>query len=445
MEAEIQRLKSEAEEAGVLKKRTEALETTLQAQREELDQRRSLADREVLTHRERADQLAEEVHVQRERANTQAERAKAVEDELKTLKEHYASEIAARQTLETRHSALLAEVSSQTRTLQSALADATQHTRAEEVLRLELAQAREELVAAREAQRLGEEKAQLLLAEQAETLGKLEASRMRGEDLESQIQLVIAEGQSVSKALLEAAKENEGQLRSQASLADRMLRDRIAEADGDRAVLEHRYSELECTLNTKTRELDEAKAEIAISRIYVQDSQSLPHEVEELKRRLANSEKLIAGFVAASSSLREAMVKSWSAAQGFVAASSKSTGESTIFGTAGSFARSPLSMEVIPQEDLSLSMASLPENSDPDTVLSALLKIDLASYSESINKTGSTIRRWQKQCKEYRERAKGKITFRNFGKGDLALFLPTRNNLAKAWAAFNGNLLGLLY
>ncbi|KAG6377561.1 autophagy-related protein 11-domain-containing protein [Boletus reticuloceps] len=35
------------------------------------------------------------------------------------------------------------------------------------------------------------------------------------------------------------------------------------------------------------------------------------------------------------------------------------------------------------------------------------------------------------------ERAKGKISFRNFAKGDLALFLPTRNSVSKPWAAFN--------
>ena len=76
--------------------------------------------------------------------------------------------------------------------------------------------------------------------------------------------------------------------------------------------------------------------------------------------------------------------------------------------------------------------------SDPSAALEALRAFDHDHFLEAINKAGSTIRKWQKQCKEYRERAKGKISFRNFAKGDLALFLPTRNSISKPWAAFNG-------
>lgn len=55
-----------------------------------------------------------------------------------------------------------------------------------------------------------------------------------------------------------------------------------------------------------------------------------------------------------------------------------------------------------------------------------------------------SLRKWQKECKGYRERSKQataasaeKIAFRNFCPGDLALFLPTRNTTAQVWAAFN--------
>ncbi|CEJ82639.1 hypothetical protein VHEMI02689 [[Torrubiella] hemipterigena] len=53
-------------------------------------------------------------------------------------------------------------------------------------------------------------------------------------------------------------------------------------------------------------------------------------------------------------------------------------------------------------------------------------------------------RKWQREARAYRERAHqfhkdahDKIAFRNFKEGDLALFLPTRNQQAGAWAAFN--------
>lgn len=53
-------------------------------------------------------------------------------------------------------------------------------------------------------------------------------------------------------------------------------------------------------------------------------------------------------------------------------------------------------------------------------------------------------RKWQREARTYRERAHAvqkdahdKIAFKNFKDGDLALFLPTRNQQAGAWAAFN--------
>jgi hypothetical protein len=76
--------------------------------------------------------------------------------------------------------------------------------------------------------------------------------------------------------------------------------------------------------------------------------------------------------------------------------------------------------------------------SDPARAIEVLRSFDHAGYLQAITKTGSTIRKWQKQCKIYRERAKGKISFRDFAVGDLALFLPTRNSPLRPWAAFNG-------
>lgn len=53
-------------------------------------------------------------------------------------------------------------------------------------------------------------------------------------------------------------------------------------------------------------------------------------------------------------------------------------------------------------------------------------------------------RKWQREARGYRDRAHTmqkdsheKIAFKHFKEGDLALFLPTRNQQAGAWAAFN--------
>ena len=76
--------------------------------------------------------------------------------------------------------------------------------------------------------------------------------------------------------------------------------------------------------------------------------------------------------------------------------------------------------------------------SDPVGAIKVLRSFDHDGLLEAIAKTGRTVRKWQKQCKVYRERSKGKISFRNFAEGDLALFLPTRNSPLRPWAAFNG-------
>lgn len=61
-----------------------------------------------------------------------------------------------------------------------------------------------------------------------------------------------------------------------------------------------------------------------------------------------------------------------------------------------------------------------------------------------IEALATLVRKWQKAHKSVSSKfqrasaaAKDRIAFRNFEKGDLALFLPTRNNPQRPWAAFN--------
>ena len=73
---------------------------------------------------------------------------------------------------------------------------------------------------------------------------------------------------------------------------------------------------------------------------------------------------------------------------------------------------------------------------------------DLDLFSEAIYKRVKDIehiaRKWQKEARAYRDKAHrsqgeahDRIAFRNFKEGDLALFLPTRDQATKPWAAFN--------
>jgi autophagy-related protein 11 len=78
------------------------------------------------------------------------------------------------------------------------------------------------------------------------------------------------------------------------------------------------------------------------------------------------------------------------------------------------------------------------DRSDPAGAIKILRLDDHDRFLDVIAKTASSIHKWQKQCKEYRERAKERISFRKFSKGDLALFLPLRKPGSKLWAAFTG-------
>ena len=77
------------------------------------------------------------------------------------------------------------------------------------------------------------------------------------------------------------------------------------------------------------------------------------------------------------------------------------------------------------------------DTSDVVGAVELLREFDRDYFLGRVTEVGSVIRKWQKQCKIYRDRAKGKMAFRDFSKGDLALFLPTRNSPLKPWAAFN--------
>lgn len=73
---------------------------------------------------------------------------------------------------------------------------------------------------------------------------------------------------------------------------------------------------------------------------------------------------------------------------------------------------------------------------------------DMEIFSDAVAKRmrdmEHTARKWQKEARAYRDKAHRfqadsaeKIAYRSFKEGDLALFLPTRNNAHRPWAAFN--------
>ncbi|KAL8698850.1 MAG: hypothetical protein Q9224_001663 [Gallowayella concinna] len=77
-----------------------------------------------------------------------------------------------------------------------------------------------------------------------------------------------------------------------------------------------------------------------------------------------------------------------------------------------------------------------------------LQTFDISVFQEAIVKrikdAEHLARKWQREARGYRDKshraqieAHEKIAFRSFKEGDLALFLPTRNQATRPWAAFN--------
>lgn len=396
-------------------------------------------------------------------AQSECERADALERELHQAKAQIESEVSVRRILERRNAELTQDVEAQRRERVKALGDGTEQARVADVLRQELAQVRTQAEEVKALEAKNAAKVNQLLEEQTATLRNLEEARSRGEDLESQIQTARAENDEVYRMLKESNMEKDRLLRAQATEHDRMLRDHIAEADGDRAVLEHQFSELREQLEDANRQLKEAHANVDLTNADAmglrEELQRVEHELREarhverllledatagrvsqsdLEQSLENSGRLLAQMLDVAIAFRNAHSKAMSMVRAYTTHPNVKQGQHQSnhpHMVESAFSPPPpLRHDVIAEEPSPI------DPSDPVGALELLRAFDHDHFLDAVAKTGTVIRKWQKQCKEYRERAKGKISFRNFAKGDLALFLPTRNSVSKPWAAFNGEL-----
>ncbi|KAF9443803.1 putative peripheral membrane protein [Macrolepiota fuliginosa MF-IS2] len=395
-------------------------------------------------------------------SSTEQERSNRLERELHQVRAQLEGDTTARRILEGRNTDLAADIESQRVALERALADATDQSREAELVRQELAQVKAEFEEVKALEAKNANKVVALLEEQANNLRKLEDARSRGEDLQAQIRAARAESDEVHQALKEASSEKDRLLRAQASEHDRIIRDHRAEADGDRAVLERQFFELKAIVGDRDRTIKDLRAEVEVANADAvglrEELQRVEHDLREARhmerilrddlrtgqvsqsgfeQRLEDSSRLVAQILNVAITFRDSHVKAMASAQTM-----------TSHTTSGRYATATHALNMA-ESALSSGMrhsiighghneeAEPIDPSDPATALEILRGFDHDHFLEAISKSGSTIRKWQKQCKEYRERAKGKISFRNFAKGDLALFLPTRNSVSKPWAAFN--------
>jgi autophagy-related protein 11 len=386
-------------------------------------------------------------------ASTEQGRAARLEREVHQVRAQLEGEITARRIVEERNSELQADIESQRIAIARALADATEQSKAAQRSRQELEQVQSEFDQMKELVSQNESKISLLVEDQSRNLRNLEDARARGENLELQIQAVQGESEEVRQALRATSQEKDRLLKLQATEHDRIIRDHIAEADGDRAVLERQFHELKNYQEGLEREVKNLKADIEVANADAvglrEELQRVEHELREARhverilrddlkagrasqsdfdQRTENSTRLIAQILDVAICFRNSHVKALQTAQAM--SSHPASKHANMLAESMTF--SP-GLRIGHHDE-----PSPIDPSDPAAALEILRELDHDVFLEAVAKTGSTIRKWQKQCREYRERAKGKISFRNFAKGDLAMFLPTRNSVSKPWAAFNG-------
>ncbi|KAL9602322.1 MAG: hypothetical protein Q9219_001888 [cf. Caloplaca sp. 3 TL-2023] len=128
----------------------------------------------------------------------------------------------------------------------------------------------------------------------------------------------------------------------------------------------------------------------------------------------------------------------------------KAPGTSTMLSSSGPLPNKPSSESSSFPDYLSWATSDDPET---EANLYSLFDENVASFDvnvfheaviKRIKDAEHLARKWQREARGYRDKfhrvqneAHDKIAFRSFKEGDLALFLPTRNQATRPWAAFN--------
>ena len=115
----------------------------------------------------------------------------------------------------------------------------------------------------------------------------------------------------------------------------------------------------------------------------------------------------------------------------------------------------PMPSSVDPSASIDPALVNWADSMDSENMerrfgefMKEIMSFDMDVFTEAVYKRVKEIehiaRKWQKETRAYRDKshrfqseAHERIALRNFKEGDLALFLPTRDQATKPWAAFN--------
>lgn len=358
-----------------------------------------------------------------------------------------------------------------------------------------LASRKEEEQAKREAAEEAERLAELEL-HLHDVQAELEAAKAARTDASDRIESLLSEGNNIEKELsaaqeriedlscqLEAARQEAREARDAHAEAEaareRAARSYRAEADSDRAILEDtlraRSAEIEAlhhelsaikesakidseavhTLRSQLRGADEAHEDLVKTMEAAKDACAeadfAKRHAEREKEQLHEAVRpLLESHVDLQNHLRSLPVLSSSRTPSGVAAT-PAIGEDRRLGVEEGPGQGNEGEAEIARQAALNAFTSETAKADVEITLAALrafaVREDCNDVKRKLDILVTLVRKWQKTYKRHTQEATSKlasalrdrIAFRNFQVGDLALFLPSRNNVLdpKPWAAFN--------
>ena len=232
------------------------------------------------------------------------EHVERLKGELRQARAQIETWATARRAMEDRHGDILSNVGRQRQELSDALSEATNRTKAADVLWQQLSQAREEAEEVRALETRNAARITKLLEVHDETVRDLEQVRARGENLEAHIDSMSNERSEMKQALKEASEGKDRRLRPQASEHHRRLRDYVTDGDGDRAVLGHQF------VNPKAEERKKATAQAEMKG---NDGVGPQKELQRVERELQDARhvKRVKSRIALRGDVKAGRVSQW--------------------------------------------------------------------------------------------------------------------------------------
>lgn len=413
--------------------------------------RRQLADRQN-DHQTRVRHM-EDTHEQRTRSlqTRQAE----LQDELVRLRTDLEEEMMARQALSTELSERAREQEhqiDQSEVISALQADLSQEKDRTTDLGVRLQEALLDIDGLRSSEASLQSQVQSMQDERSKLLQTVSDAQNGSRQLESQLAGLKAELEATTTQLGQARTERDTALKNQSAEAERLMRDHIAEADGDRAVLEHQNltlskqvediriemeEKITAARNMATRTADGLKAELSFTKAQLRDVQR--------KETILADELAIAKDAAQAMTQKDAHQADVARDAVALVAKYHDTCQRIISIIHASSTISASTNLTLPKV-AAVPLTAVETDGDKDKPmrdsvlgrsLATATNFDLDNFADAVNKTISLVKKLNKSCRHYRDHAKNKISFTAFTKGDLALFLPTRNATTRPWMAYN--------